>query len=425
MKLLIVIPHMMTGGAQRLLSDLTPLMARRDDLDISFAVYADPENSMMWKFIRNNPRIRCHVLNIPISDLANLNPFIRSKAIKALKPLLKEADVCHVHLFPALYDAAAASRGLKTKLIFTNHSTFNRRRKYPLLTAMEKRIYARYSDIICISPACARSLTDWLAISPTDRRIHIIRNGININRFSFTDPCAAEGDLTQDRDEAAASELLERYETFVSGGDIHREERMKKAGIKSVADVYGRQGHPILMISRFVKSKDQKSLIRALALLKHSRHMKNMIPEDTFVAFVGDGPERGNAEKLAKEQGVANDVEFLGERSDIPNLIAAASAGAQISNWEGFGLTACEILASGLPLIASDVPGLADTIRGGARLVPKSSPEEIATAIIDVLGPESPEIYDLTQTLRSEGIRIAGRHDIRHTLRDYLKLYEL
>lgn len=422
-KLLIVIPHMLIGGAQRLLSELTPLMARRDDLDITFAVYSDPGNSAMWKPIRSNPRIHTRILNIPSTIRANRNPFIRAKAIKALRPLLEQAEICHAHLFPALYDAAIASRGLSTRLLFTEHSTFNLRRPHPIFRFVERRIYDLYSDIICISPACARSLSDWLNLHPTDPRIHIVRNGINPKRFNFSDK-PNQDDISQSLPENA-SDLMEQYEIFCNEKDMFREERMSKAGIKKCSDVYQREGHPILMASRFVNNKDQHSLIKALAILKNDSRLSNIIPKDTFIAFAGDGPTRKSAERLAVESGIGNDVLFLGDRDDIPRLIAAASIGAQISNWEGFGLTACEMLAAGLPLISSKVAGMTDTVKGGARLVAPASPEEIANAIVEILSPESPDIFNSTLMMRAEGFRISERHDIRYTLNDYLDIYNL
>lgn len=417
---------MQVGGAQRLLSDMLPMLARNDDIDISLAIYADPGNSPMYVPIRSNPRIRVRILNLPAGRNASLNPFVRIRAIQLLRALMKDADVCHVHLFPALYDAVFASSGLPVRLVFTNHSTSNRRRNLSRLAAIERKIYSRYNSIACISPAAARSLSDWLRISPTDERIHVVLNGINPDLFTFTQP----GDYSKPPNRkqrletiplpSDPSELIAMYD---EGVDADRARRMRRAGIRRPADVFGRDGHAIVMISRFVESKDHESLLKALALIKSNPEAYPGVPDDIFIAFAGSGEKLHEIMNLALSLKVDNDVVFLGDRSDIPRLIAAASIGAQISHWEGFGLTACEILAGEAPLIASDIPGMGSLVKGGARLVKHADPASIAAAVADILAPASPEIFNDTLLMQAEGVKIARRRHLRHTLRQYLELY--
>ena len=419
MRLLIVIPHFMIGGAQRLLSDLVPLMARRDDLDITIALYQNPEGAMMMRPILRNPMVKIRVLNIPLSHKAFLNPLIRRRAISGLRDLMKEADVCHVHLFPALYDAALAARGLPVRLIFTNHNTTNRRRRYPLLRPLERLIYSRYDALACISPASARSLSAWLSLHPTDERLSIIPNGINSDIFNFH----SRANDSFDSSVIPPDDNTDFLTSFAVGPDLDRRRRMERAGIRNEEEVFGRKGHAVLMISRFVDNKDQDSLIRAFSILKHDPGYADLIPADTFIVFVGSGPRIEICRRLAREYGVADDVAFLGDRHDLPRLIAAASVGCQISHWEGFGLTACEIMAGELPLIASNVSGMGDLVKEGATLVAPENPEEIARAIADILAPVSPDAFNDLLLRQAAGRRIADRHHIRHTLERYMDLY--
>lgn len=424
MRLLIVIPHFMTGGAQRLLGDMLPVMARRDDLDITLCLYQRSDQSPMLARIRCNPHIKIRVLDLPVTRRALLNPLIRIKAIRKLRLLMKEADVCHIHLFPALYDASLAARGLPVRLIFTNHNTTNGRRRFRFLAPLERLIYRRYDAIACISPASARALTGWLRTPAEDTRFNVIPNGIVTEDFDFSNStnytCSPGQRYEGPAMPESAEELINRYET---GCDSDRGERMYRAGIRSEEDIFGRKGHAILMISRFVANKDQESLIHALHILKTSPKYAGRIPADTFIAFAGSGGKLEKCRRLTKDLGIGNDVVFLGERNDIARLIAASSVGTQISHWEGFGLTACEILAGGLPLISSDVSGMAEVVRGGARLVAPEEPEEIAAAIADIISPESPDTFNETLLRQAEGLRIAGRFNIRHTMGRYLELY--
>lgn len=429
MRLIHVIPHMLTGGAQRLLADMLPVMARRDDLEITLLTYSDAPSPLM-QALRNMPRIRIRSLGIPLSDSATLNPLTRLNAIRRLRPYLKECDVCHVHLFPALYDAAIAARGLDLRLIFTDHNTTNRRRR-PALRAVERFIHSRYDLLAAVSPASGRALADWLDTPALRQRIHVIDNGICVERFALpasdiSDPCDAKlsADAADPDHEVPAhiEALTERFEAGIEGEMMRRRKGRNTPDNKTL---FGRDGVPVLMVSRFAASKGQQLLIRALHLLKTSPEYSRMkLYPDLFLAFAGSGPEMEKCRNLAKELGVAGDTVFLGDRADIPALVNASAAGAQISFWEGVGLTAVEMLAGRLPLIASDIPGLADTVRDAALTV-ANDPHAIADAIASIIAPDSPEELNDTILRCEAGAAIASRRHIRHTVDKYLRLYGL
>jgi glycosyltransferase involved in cell wall biosynthesis len=63
-------------------------------------------------------------------------------------------------------------------------------------------------------------------------------------------------------------------------------------------------------------------------------------------------------------------VRFLGKRRDVPHLLKAADLYVQPSRVEGFGIAALEAMASGLPIIASNVPGLAEVVGENGLLFP-------------------------------------------------------
>lgn len=416
MRLLEVITDFSIGGAQRLLSDLLPLFAQQPDFNVTLAVYSDPGESPLFAIIRNNPQIKVRILGVPLGHASAFNPFARLKAVKKLRHLMKEADICHVHLFPALYDAAIAAKGLPVKLIFTDHSTSNLRRRIPGLSAIERRIFSRYDRIVCISPAVRRSLINWLRTNPDDKRMTIIPNGINLSLFN-----PPEIKVTQ-----LSEEPEEENPDFT---DIDTSESYRALiNDRRVTETYGRAGIPILMISRFTPGKDHPTLLRAFALMKNDekyfRRLNKDVRSNLFLALAGTGKEIGKAKRLAEELGIAADTLFLGDRSDVPRLIRVAKAGVQISNWEGFGLTACEMLAGRLPLVASDIPGMADIIRDGARLVAPSAPDELADALAEIIAPSTPEQIELTRLLQAEGLKIARRYDIHITLHRYLSTFK-
>jgi N-acetyl-alpha-D-glucosaminyl L-malate synthase BshA len=81
--------------------------------------------------------------------------------------------------------------------------------------------------------------------------------------------------------------------------------------------------------------------------------------------LVGDGPERAAVEALAVSLGVAGDVDFVGERGDLPELLAGASVFLLPSETESFGLAALEALACGVPVVASRVGGVPEVVADG------------------------------------------------------------
>jgi glycosyltransferase involved in cell wall biosynthesis len=111
----------------------------------------------------------------------------------------------------------------------------------------------------------------------------------------------------------------------------------------------------IIMVGRFVVQKDQAALIEALAQVKGDWSLK----------FVGDGPTLRQAITRVQELGIADRVEFLGQREDVPQLLSQASIFALTTHLEGLPLGILEAMRAGLPIVASDVGGICETIDQG------------------------------------------------------------
>lgn len=369
MKILQIIPYFETGGAQRLLSDMLGVLSRRDDVELTVAVYSSLPDSPFEEHVRGNNRV--NFVDIHSSAGSHL------KTILKLRRLIAGADVCHVHLFPALYDAAIASMGLKTKMVYTEHSTYNRRRNNRLLRLPERFVYSRYDSIAGISEASLSNLRNWLGAERGDARFHTVANGIDLERFANNSVARTEAEL---------------------------QERRKQ--------LFGREGKPVLMISRFVDSKDHPTLIRAIAAVDNP---------DYFVAFIGTGKRREEFETLALRIGVKNRVVFLGERANIEDYIEYSEIGVQSSNWEGFGLTVTEMMAGGLPVIVSDVSGMKSLVDGVGITFLRGDSDALAKSIIS-LGNRL-EIPGEREKISEIGRKRAACYDISHTAEGYMKIF--
>lgn len=112
----------------------------------------------------------------------------------------------------------------------------------------------------------------------------------------------------------------------------------------------------LVMVARLSHWKDQPSLLQALADLQDL---------DWQLELVGDGPLRGQLEALVQSLGLASRVTFAGFRRDVPRRLAAAQVFLLISKWEGFPRSILEAMRAGLPVVASDVGGVRESVLDG------------------------------------------------------------
>jgi glycosyltransferase involved in cell wall biosynthesis len=105
--------------------------------------------------------------------------------------------------------------------------------------------------------------------------------------------------------------------------------------------------------------------------------------ECTELWIAGDGPERGALEATATRLGVAERVRFLGQRSDVPDLLEACDVFVLPSRLEGLGVAALEAMARSRPVVASAVGGLAETVVADETglLAPPGDAPALAAAI--------------------------------------------
>jgi N-acetyl-alpha-D-glucosaminyl L-malate synthase BshA len=94
------------------------------------------------------------------------------------------------------------------------------------------------------------------------------------------------------------------------------------------------------------------------------RILKHVLPEvNAKLVLVGDGPNRSECERLARELELTNSVVFLGKQDALGDILNAADLFLIPSQSESFGLAALEAMACGLPVISSSVGGLPELVR--------------------------------------------------------------
>jgi glycosyltransferase involved in cell wall biosynthesis len=168
----------------------------------------------------------------------------------------------------------------------------------------------------------------------------------------------------------------------------------------------------LVMVGRLQAPKDPITLLRALALLPAL---------ELEAVLVGDGPERSAVEEEIRRLGLGSAVRLLGERTDVPELLATADVFV-LSTWsEGLPLSVLEAMAAGLPVIASNVGGIPELVSDGVSgvLVPPGDPDALAEAIERLVGDRF-----LAQKLGHAGRRrVAESFDLEAVREAHLALY--
>jgi glycosyltransferase involved in cell wall biosynthesis len=285
------------------------------------------------------------------------------RQISPLAKLLRGYDIAHVHLFPAQLWAVVAAARLKPSipLVTTEHGTWNARRRW-WFRPLDIWMYPHYKHIACISEATAEELIQWCPA--VAEKISVIPNGIPLDAFETARP--------------AALPLL-------------------PSGVAK-----------LVFVGRFYIPKDHATLLRALTAVPNAH-----------LLLVGDGPLRGQLQQMAQSLGIAERVTFLGWRSDVASVLKASDIYVHSTDAEGFGIAACEAMAAGLPVVASDVPGLAQIVKGAGILFPPGDDKLLARQLTALI--ESPE---LQREMSQASVRRARQFSIEHTVDGCIRMYE-
>lgn len=134
----------------------------------------------------------------------------------------------------------------------------------------------------------------------------------------------------------------------------------------------------IVMSARFAKQKDHLTLLRAVALLAE----RGLRPP-VLLAGAGKARYRKQAEQLAVHLGIADQVRFLGFRSDVPRLLMSHQICVLSTHYEGMPLALVEGMAAGCAVVASDVVGVQGVVENG--IDGRLSPEGDSRALADIL----------------------------------------
>jgi len=235
-----------------------------------------------------------------------------------------------------------------------------------------------------------------------DRRLAVL-----VNRFcsKVTDRVVAVS-----ADAAAVARDIEkvdpaRLQVIVNGVDVRR--YVPPAGRRADCVM-------VVCVARLDPVKDIPSLLKALSIAR-------VRSPSLRLTLVGEGPDRGRITEVRAQLGLEAEVALVGHQADIRPFLADADAFALASVSEGISLTLLEAMASGLPVVATDVGGNREVVipQVTGLLVPSRNPVALAAALEKLASSAA-----LRRSMGSAGRRrVEENFDVRTMTSRYEELY--
>jgi len=260
----------------------------------------------------------------------NLSVFFRLVSVlREHRPVLVQTFLFHANLLGRI----AARFAGRPKVVSGIRVAERRGRWYLRLDRWTEFLVDRH---VCVSSAVAR-FSEQAGLSP--QKLTVIPNGVELERFAIASPSAANS-LPQ----------------LPAGAQV------------------------ALYVGRLDAQKGVDLLLEAAVQLRES------LP-DLHWWLAGDGPLRGSLEQQIEAAGLVN-VHLLGRRDDIPGLMKSADVFVFPSRWEGMPNVILEAMASGLPVVSTEVEGIDELLVHGesAEISPREDASALAASLLRLLG---------------------------------------
>lgn len=337
MRVLYVINGLGTGGAERSLAEMLPVLR------------AAGVQSTVVCLQRRREGVQEHVLARGF-DVRFVNARRWPGRIRELRGIIRsvEPDLVHTTIFDADVVGRLAAAGLPCLVVSSLVNT-----SYDADRLDDPRVAAW-------KLALARQIDGWTARRLTDHH-HAITQAVRGSAITA---------LKLDPTRVTVIERGRDPERLGVPGPARRRDVRQALGIPD--------GTPVIVnVGRQEYQKGQIDLLHAMRLLA---------PRDPAPVLLMAG-RRGHAsaeiDELARARDLCRVVRLLGHREDVPDLLAAADLFAFPSRYEGLGGAVIEAMALGLPVVVSAVPALAEVVEegGNAVLVRPGDPGRLAQAI--------------------------------------------
>lgn len=285
------------------------------------------------------------------------------RSLQALRPVLVQSFLAHANIA-----AAYAARCAGVRPIVTGIRVAERRHNlHAWLARRTERWVARH---VCVSHSVAEFAIHNMRLDP--RKVMVIPNGVDVEKFTTATP-------------------LTREELDLPG-----------------------DAQIVLHVGRLDMQK------RIDWLMTSFSEAQAQLP-DAYLLLAGAGPSQVYLAKLAARLGIAGRVRFLGWRADVPQLLATCDLLALTSAWEGMPNVILEAMATGRPVLVTEVEGAREILGplAESQLVARDDRAAFNQRFVDLLRDSS-----LRSRLGQENQnRVRRRFSLNETTQKYLQLY--
>ena len=329
-KLIVFVPSLAGGGAERVASTLLPYLTGHFDLTLALIEnrisYRIPEGVRVAIFSDRLQSPAAHILRIG-PHLGRLIQLVRKSGVPVVLSFMEQANILNILASKVTGHKAVISQHIPPRL---QHSREKGRLGIFILQAA-RRLYPRADMVITVSEGIRRSLLEDFRLHP--KLVMTIPNPIDCRTIS---------------DQAAI-----RPSIALPNGYILHVGRIK------------------------LRHKAQEVLLEAFA-------SSAGLGERLHLVFIGDGPDRSFLEERVRALGIGDKVLFLGWQSNVPAYMSRARIFVLCSRYEGWPMALLEAMACGCPAISTDCPTGPREILADGRyglLVPLNDPAVLAGAI--------------------------------------------
>jgi glycosyltransferase involved in cell wall biosynthesis/phosphoheptose isomerase len=341
------------GGQNVHVAALAVEMGRRG-ADVT--VHTRRDDPALPEWVRMAPRVSVHHIDagppeaIPKDELF---PYMDAFADRLRESWRRRPpDVVHAHFWMSGYAALRAAPPLGIPVAQTFHALGVVKRRYqgdrdtspPERLEIERDIVTRVPQVIA---ACADEVFELMRIGASSGRLTVIPSGVDLNMFRPDGP--AEPRQPGRRRLVCVGRLVER-----------------------------------------------KGLGNAISALEHVPDTELVIAGGPAQEHLDEEPEAQRLLAIARDAGVIDRVQLRGRlvREAVPPLLRSAHALVSVPWYEPFGIAPLEAMACGVPVVASAVGGMIDTVVDGVTgvHVPPRDPERLAAALSSLLADPDRQI---------------------------------
>jgi glycosyltransferase involved in cell wall biosynthesis len=170
------------------------------------------------------------------------------------------------------------------------------------------------------------------------------------------------------------------------------------------------------VVARAHPMKDHRTFFQAAAVTARSR-------DDVDFVAVGRGiPENSEIKEQVRALGLAGRVHLLGERHDMPRVMAALDVAVSSSYSEAFPNVVAEAMACGTPPVVTDVGDSARIVGNAGHVVPRKDPVALGEAMVKIISMDGHDRQALGVAARN---RIVDEYSLKAAADRYQQLYEL